>query len=125
MMKTQTLLLMGLFCLPGVVLAQSQQFQKLKEMGDCMNKIDSKQMEALANHSKKMMAEATTLCNAGKRDEAKALQEKFVKEETDMPVSQAMKQCSDIVKSEKAEENPFIKMHICDRVKMLSGALGK
>jgi len=44
---------MGLFCLPGVVLAQSQQFQKLKEMGDCMNKIDSKQMEVFADQGKK------------------------------------------------------------------------
>jgi hypothetical protein len=124
-MKKQTLLLVGLFCLPGVVLAQSQQFQKLKEMGDCMNKIDSKQMEVFADQGKKMMAEATALCNAGKRDEAKALQEKFVKEETDLPVSQAMKKCSNIVKSEKTEENPITKMHICDRVKMLPGAQGK
>jgi hypothetical protein len=124
-MKKQTLLLVGLFYLPGVVLAQSQQFQKLKEMGDCMNKIDSKQMEVFADQGKKMMAEATALCNAGKRDEAKTLQEKFVKEETDLPVSQAMKKCSTIVKSEKTEENPITKMHICDRVKMLPGAQGK
>ena len=124
-MKNQTLLLVGLFCLPGVVLAQSQQFQKLKEMGDCMNKIDSKQMEVFADQGKKMMAEATALCNAGKHDEAKALQEKFVKEETDLPVSQAMKKCSNIVKSDKTEENPITKMHICDRVKMLSGAQPK
>ena len=90
-----------------------------------MNKIDSKQMDALAEQGKKMMAEATALCNAGKRDEAKALQEKFAKEETDTPVSQAIKNCSNLVKSEKAEENPITKMHICDRVKMISDAQGK
>jgi len=47
-MKKLSLFIVGLLFLPSFVLAQSQQFQKLKEMGDCMNKIDSKQMDALA-----------------------------------------------------------------------------
>ncbi|WP_347989213.1 hypothetical protein [Methylomonas sp. AM2-LC] len=124
-MKTLTLLLAGLFYLPSVALAQNSQLQKLKEMGECMNKIDPKQMDALADQGKKMMADATVLCNAGKRDEAKALQDKFTTEETNTPISQAIKNCSNIIKSEKIEENSITKMHICDRVKMISDAQHK
>ena len=118
-MKISHLLLVALFTAPIMASAESQ-IQKLKEMGECMNKIDSNEMQALADRGKKMMAEVTTLCNAGKRDEAKTLQEQSAKQEESTPLSQSIKKCGEIAKIDgKESKNPFKDMHVCDTVKKL------
>jgi hypothetical protein len=132
-MKKTALLAISLALLSSTALAggdMKNAMAKLQAMGECMNKLDQKQMQDIADRSKQMMAEADTLCKAGKRDEAKALMEKFGQDTANLAIAQEMKKCGEAMKPADDSKAPLSKkaqeirdMHICDRLE--KGVTGK
>ena len=73
--------------------AMMQQMQKMQQ---CMAKIDQSGMDRLAQRGKTMEAELQSLCDAGKRDEAKQTAIVYGKEIAESKEMQQLKKCGEV-----------------------------
>ena len=84
----------------GSVEDPSKAFERMKEMGACIDKIDKNLIQQLVSKGEKNQQEMEKLCAAGKRKEAQAKYLAMYDEGMKDPTAIKMKACADIMFSD-------------------------
>ncbi|MCP4007908.1 MAG: hypothetical protein GY726_00175 [Proteobacteria bacterium] len=124
-------MILTLVFVPAFAMAQSnsgmsEDMMKMMEQAqkaqECMQDIDTSELERLEKEGNKMEAEIKTLCNSGKRDQAQDQAIAYSKEMMAMPAMQKMRECSELMRGMLPEmpfdnfEEEFENKNICDEM---------